>query len=73
MAAASVRLDANWREIARRAWSVRFWTLAVLFALAEAVLPLIWTDCPPPLRLTGAVLAFSLAGLASRFVAQRGL
>lgn len=73
VAAPALQLDANWRQIARRAWSVRFWGLAVVCALAEAVLPLVWTDCPPPLSLTGAVLAFSIAGLVSRFVAQRGL
>ena len=65
-------LDPQWRDILRRAWSVRLIVLAAVLSGAEVVVPLFGDLIP---RLPFAVLNFVVvsAALVARIVAQRGL
>lgn len=67
-----MKLDHDWQEILRRAWSVRFMVLAALLSGVEIVLPLFVDSFS---RGTFAVLSFVAVGaaLVARIVAQRGL
>ncbi|MBI1202530.1 MAG: hypothetical protein GC182_08470 [Rhodopseudomonas sp.] len=66
------RLVADWRLVARHAWSVRLLALAALFQGVEAAVPYVqgWLPLSPGWFL---VLAFAatVASFVSRFVAQR--
>lgn len=67
-----MQLDPHWRDILRRAWSVRLMLLAGLLSAAEAVLPF-FSDALDR-RLFAALLAgLTFAALIARLVAQRGL
>ncbi len=65
-------LDPQWRDILKRAWSVRLIVLAAVLSGAEVVVPLFGDLIP---RLPFAVLNFVVvaAALVARIVAQRGL
>lgn len=65
-----MRLYENWKQILRKAWSIRFIMLAGFLTGCEVVLPL-FSDAIP--RHLFAVLSFvAVAGaLVSRLVAQR--
>jgi hypothetical protein len=65
-----MRLVYNWREILRKAWSVRFMVLAGALTAAEVVVPLFAEDMP---RNVFAVLsAVSVTGaLIARVYAQK--
>lgn len=67
-----MNLDARWRDILRKAWSIRLMLLAGLFTGCEAVLPLYQEAIP---RGTFAVLSMLAitGGLIARIVAQKGL
>lgn len=65
-------LDPQWRDILRKAWSVRLMLLAGVLSAAEAVVPF-FSDV-----IDRRVFALLLAGLTfsalvARIVAQRGL
>lgn len=65
-------LYSNWRQIIRRAWSVRLMIAAFLLTAAEVVLPLYADDLPR--GLFAALSGLAVAGaFVSRLVAQRGL
>jgi len=71
MAAPHLRLDADWRYILRRAWSVRLMALAVLLTIAEALLPLVsWL---PDLHYSALSIVTIIGAMWARIVAQRGL
>lgn len=65
-------LDPQWRDILRRAWSVRLIVLAAVLSGAEVVVPLFGDLIPrgPFAALNFVVVA---ASLVARIVAQRGL
>lgn len=67
-------LYTNWKTILLKAWSIRFLALAVLFAAAEAVLPVLDQvfDIPRGLFAVLTVLAVIGAGV-SRLVAQKSV
>ena len=67
-----MKLASDWRDILRRAWSVRLMILAALLSGVEIVLPLFVDSFS---RGTFAVLSFVAVGaaLVARIVAQRGL
>jgi len=67
-----VKLYDNWREIVRKAWSVRFMLLAGALSAAEVVLPL-FADVIP--RGTFAALSGVTVGAAfiARIVAQKDI
>lgn len=60
-----MKLYTNWKQIVRKAWSVRFMLLAGLLSGCEVILPL-FSDVIP--RNTFALL--SMLAVASAFVAR---
>lgn len=67
-----MQLDPQWRDILRRAWSVRLMLLAALLSAAEAVLPFFSDEIDR--RLFALLLAgLTFAALIARLVAQKGL
>ena len=62
-------LKPNWREIFRKAWSIRLGILAGLFSGAEVVLPLFMNEIP---RNMFAALSFVavMGALVARLIAQ---
>lgn len=67
-----MKLAADWREITRKAWSIRFIILAGALSGAEIILPLFGNVIP---RGLFAALSFVAVGGAfiARLVAQRDL
>lgn len=67
-----MKLYANWKEILRRSWSLRFIILAGALSGIEIVLPF-FSDAIP--RNLFAVLSFFavFAAFVARLVAQRGI
>ena len=59
----------NWRQVLRRAWSIRFSMLAAAFTAAEGVVPLFGDILP---RGAFVLLAFaaSIGATVARIVAQ---
>jgi drug/metabolite transporter (DMT)-like permease len=71
-----MRLDCDWQDILRRAWSVRLFALSVLCDVLGIVLAVNGVFSPERgaalwLQIAGAL--FGAAGFAARFVYQRGL
>lgn len=64
----------NWREVLKRAWSVRLMITAAFFSGLEVSLPLLdgYVDIPPRLFavLSGLTVA---AAFIARIVAQKGV
>jgi hypothetical protein len=67
-----VTLYDNWKDIVRRAWSIRFIVLAGLLSGCEVILPLFYDAFP---RHVFAILSFFAvtAAFVSRIVAQKDL
>ena len=67
------RLLPDWRDILRRAWSIRLMLLAGLLSGCEAVLSATGTDWLPVPRWASAliVLAVISAAFVTRLLAQR--
>jgi hypothetical protein len=65
-----MKLYDNWKEILRKAWSIRFMVIAAVLSGIEIVLPMFADQFP---RNTFAILSFVFVGAAfvSRIVAQR--
>lgn len=65
-----MRLYPNWREILRKAWSIRFGVLATIFALMQVVVPIYVDDLPKHLfaSLTGVA---TVGVIVSRLVWQQ--
>lgn len=60
----------NWRDLLRKAWSVRFMAMAFLMTMAEVMLPFFVDDVPP--RMFAALSGLAVAGaFVSRLVAQK--
>jgi len=63
-------LQSNWRDLLKKAWSVRFMGLAFLMTMAEVMLPFFVDDVPP--RVFALASGFAVAGaFVSRLVAQK--
>lgn len=64
-----MKLKSNWRDIARKAWSIRLGVLAGLFSGAEVILPLFMHSMP---RNIFAALSFVtvMGAVVARLVAQ---
>ncbi|MGR9056092.1 DUF7940 domain-containing protein [Rhizobium leguminosarum] len=64
----------NWREVLKRAWSVRLMITAALFSGLEVSLPLLdgYVDIPPRLFAVLSGLTVSAAFIA-RLMAQKGV
>ena len=65
-------LSENWRDLIRKAWSVRFMVLAFMLTMAEVMLPF-FSDAVPP-RLFAVLSGLAVAGaFVSRLVAQKDM
>lgn len=65
-------LHDNWRDLIRRAWSVKFMVLAFLLTMAEVMLPF-FSDAVPP-RTFALLSGLAVAGaFVSRLIAQKDL
>ena len=62
----------NWKEIARRAWSIRFLVLAGILSGLEVILPFFSDEIPRNLFAILSFVAVSAAFVA-RLVAQKGI
>ena len=62
----------NWKEIARRSWSLRFIILAGILSGLEVILPFFSEDIPRNLFAVLSFVAVSAAFVA-RLVVQKGL
>ena len=65
-----MRLYDNWKEILRKAWSIRFLAIAGLLSGIEVILPLFHDDIPKNLFAILSIV-FVTAAFISRLVAQR--
>lgn len=65
-----VALYPNWKQIIRKAWSIRFMTMAAVLSACEVVLPLYEDSVPKNLFATLSFF-FVSAAFISRIVAQR--
>lgn len=65
-----VALYPNWKQIIRKAWSIRFMTMAAILSACEVVLPL-YEDTIPKNLFASLSFFFVTAAFISRIVAQR--
>ena len=69
-----MKLLANWRDVLRRAWSIRLMILAGLLSGAEIALPLLDGVFEIPRGLFAGLSAAATCGaFITRLLAQRGL
>jgi hypothetical protein len=64
-----MRILPNWKQVLRRAWSVRFLIAACVFSAGEVILPFFVHDMPRGWAVALSALC-CIGGLVSRFVAQ---
>ncbi len=63
----------EWRDILRRAWSIRLMLIAGLLSGCEAILPLFSDSLPFPRWASSALVAVVImAAFVTRLLAQRG-
>ena len=67
-----MRIKSNWRDILRRAWSVRFMVLAAVFDGLAAVW-FVMVDTVPTASFMMIGVALNVAGVLARIVKQEGL
>ena len=65
-----MKLYSNWKEIIRKAWSIRFMLMAGVLSGIEIVLPL-FADQFPRSIFAALSFVFVSAAFVSRLVAQR--
>jgi len=65
-----MKLYDNWKEILRKAWSIRFLAIAGILSGVEVILPLFHDDIPKNL-FAALSLVFVTAAFVARLVAQR--
>ena len=65
-----MKLYANWKEILRKAWSIRLMIVAGLLTGIEVILPLFHENIPRNL-FAALSLVFVASALVARLVAQR--
>ena len=63
-------VNPNWKQIIRKAWSIRFMTMAAILSACEVVLPL-YEDTIPKNLFASLSFFFVTAAFISRIVAQR--
>jgi hypothetical protein len=63
---------ADWRDVVRKAWSVKFMVLAFCLTMAEVMLPF-FSDAVPP-RMFAVLSGVAVAGaFVARLVAQKDI
>lgn len=67
-----MKLTDDWRQILKRAWSIRFIVLAGALTGLEVALPL-FGDAMPRGVFAGLSVVASIVALGARVTAQRGL
>lgn len=65
-----MKLYSNWKEIIRKAWSIRFIVISGLLSGCEVILPLFHEDIPKNI-FASLSLFFVTAAFIARIVAQR--
>ena len=65
-----IKLYPNWKQIVRKAWSVRFMMMAAILSACEVVLPL-YEDTVPKNLFASLSFFFVTAAFIARIVAQR--
>ena len=66
----NMQIKHDWRDVVRRAWSVKFMALAFVLTMAEVMLPF-FSDAVPP-KLFAALSGLAVAGaFVARLVAQK--
>lgn len=69
-----MQLDAQWKDIAKRGWSMRFMYLAAAFGVLQAALPYLLDGFEIPPTWAGLITMTIVAGgMWSRLIYQRGL
>jgi hypothetical protein len=67
-----MRIKDDWREVLKRAWSVRFMALAFVFTMVEVMLPFFGNDFPP--RTFALLSGLAVAGaFVARLLAQKDI
>lgn len=67
-----MRVKDDWRNVVRKAWSVRLMVLAFLLTMAEVMLPF-FSDAVPP-RTFAVLSGLAVAGaFVSRLIAQKDM
>ena len=65
-------LKDDWRDVVRKAWSIKFMVLAFLLTMAEVMLPF-FSDAVPP-KLFAVLSGLAVAGaFVSRLIAQKDM
>lgn len=65
-------LKDDWRDVVRKAWSIKFMVLAFMLTMAEVMLPF-FSDAVPP-RTFAVLSGLAVAGaFVSRLVAQKDM
>ena len=60
----------DWRDVVKKAWSVKFMVLAFALTMAEVMLPFFSDDVPP--RMFAVLSGLAVAGaFVARLVAQK--
>ena len=68
----NMQIKHDWRDVVRRAWSVKFMALAFVFTMAEVMLPF-FSDAVPP-KLFAVLSGLAVAGaFVSRLIAQKDM
>jgi len=65
-----MKLYDNWKEILRKAWSIRFMAIAGILSGVEVILPLFHEDIPKNI-FAALSMGFVTAAFIARLVAQR--
>lgn len=65
-----VKLYPNWKQIIRKAWSVRFMFMAAVLSACEVILPM-YEDTVPKNLFASLSFFFVSAAFIARIVAQR--
>lgn len=66
------QVGATWRDVLRKAWSVRLSALAVVFMAAEIAMPMLAPAMPPYLFVLLALVA-SLGSIWARVLVQKNM
>jgi hypothetical protein len=67
-----MNLKDDWRDVVKKAWSVRLMILAFVFTMVEVMLPFFGNDFPP--RTFALLSGLAVAGaFVARLVAQKDI
>lgn len=64
------QVGAAWRDVLRKAWSVRLSALAAVFMAAELAMPFLMPSMPP-LLFVGLALVASIGSIWARVLVQK--